>query len=481
MAFTAWTQLREARSLNEDIQKLLGEDSQPEKQTNRKETSTTEIEEGTTQSTTTTFLKRHPWTIMHSFYVVMGGFAFDTTGLPDNKRFLPGDRDRVTLSAAAVRFLAEHEPSVLPDLSEEELKDRSKANALAKGLVCVQTIYFIIQCIFRLSEGLSISLLELNTCAHAICAIVIYGLWWHKPLDIGESYLIRGEKMHTICALLCHFSILDGVAHSGQLVRQPPKEGKAVLCLPADGAQIDTPGMRSRLERGERAKIYFGQRIAGLFFFPFSGRSWRRAGGYLGEDGVLSQTRQCLEFSALDLRRWDLVSRGLSQYGDPARLDPQRLLMDRVPNWPAGFHIVRDIIIKISMGWFGPNNELLAFTLAFTFAGLAYGGLHLLAWNAPFASEPQRLLWRVSATSIAASGPAYLLVTFVAYILDEIFMFLNTYHDVSYYIELVAMAGLVYYTFARTFLVVETFLELPYLPDIVFQQPRWTPYFPHVT
>ncbi|KAK3389829.1 hypothetical protein B0H63DRAFT_507320 [Podospora didyma] len=37
---------------------------------------------------------------------------------------------------------------------------------------------------------LGISLLELNTFGHAVCTLVIYALWWHKPLDIEELELI---------------------------------------------------------------------------------------------------------------------------------------------------------------------------------------------------------------------------------------------------------------------------------------------------
>jgi hypothetical protein len=46
--------------------------------------------------------------------------------------------------------------------------------------------------------------------------------------------------------------------------------------------------------------------------------------------------------------------------------------------------------------------------LAFIVAGLVYGALHLLAWQAPFVSDRERILWRISATSIAASGPVIL-------------------------------------------------------------------------
>lgn len=36
-----------------------------------------------------------------------------------------------------------------PDLSEEDIKSKSKANGLAKGLICFQALWFIAQCLTR--------------------------------------------------------------------------------------------------------------------------------------------------------------------------------------------------------------------------------------------------------------------------------------------------------------------------------------------
>ena len=40
----------------------------------------------------------------------------------------------------------------------------------------------------------------------------------------------------------------------------------------------------------------------------------------------------------------------------------------------------------------------------FSFAGLVYGGHHLLAWDAPFPSQLERTLWRGSGIFLASSG-----------------------------------------------------------------------------
>lgn len=44
--------------------------------------------------------------------------------------------------------------------------------------------------------------------------------------------------------------------------------------------------------------------------------------------------------------------------------------------------------------------------LSFCTIRLIYGGLHLLAWNAPLHSKTESIMWRVSSLTIMLSGPA---------------------------------------------------------------------------
>ena len=96
---------------------------------------------------------RHPWTIVHGFYAIMGGLAIHIPdNLPESKRFLPSNNSETWfLTPGAVRHLLRQESTHddLPDLSTEEIKSKSKANGLAKALVCIQALWFIAQCITR--------------------------------------------------------------------------------------------------------------------------------------------------------------------------------------------------------------------------------------------------------------------------------------------------------------------------------------------
>ncbi len=88
---------------------------------------------------------------MHGFYAVMGGIAFEIPS-SELKMFMPsGDRETWFLGFAGIELLSRHQEHrrVLPNLSEEEIKSKSKANGLGKGLVCMQALWFVAQCITR--------------------------------------------------------------------------------------------------------------------------------------------------------------------------------------------------------------------------------------------------------------------------------------------------------------------------------------------
>ena len=75
----------------------------------------------------------------------------------------------------------------LPAITEKEIQDRSKGDGLSKVLAVGQTSWYILQVIARHFEGLVVTKIELITTALAVLNIVIYFLWWNKPLDVRCS------------------------------------------------------------------------------------------------------------------------------------------------------------------------------------------------------------------------------------------------------------------------------------------------------
>lgn len=134
----------------------------------------------------------------------MGGFAVDVSDhSPPGDRFLPiGSDERWILSLKGLKeWLGKQDGrGELPNMSEEDIKSKSRANGFAKGLVCVQAGWFCLQCVTRLAQRMPISLLELNTLGHAVCAMLIYWLWWDKPFDVELPTTLQGETLRPYIA-----------------------------------------------------------------------------------------------------------------------------------------------------------------------------------------------------------------------------------------------------------------------------------------
>ncbi|KAI1657892.1 hypothetical protein F4813DRAFT_389157 [Daldinia decipiens] len=106
----------------------------------------------------------------YGFFVVMGGLQVSTSG------FVDGDHINATLSAEAVISLSKKDEFLY--VSRESIDDRSKADALKKALVVLQVAWMVIQCISRKSYGLPLTLLEIHTMVHVVCAFILYICWF---------------------------------------------------------------------------------------------------------------------------------------------------------------------------------------------------------------------------------------------------------------------------------------------------------------
>jgi hypothetical protein len=85
--------------------------------------------------------------MIHSFWAIMGGIAMDPSS---SDSFVPLSQ-RATLTANGILLLLKHEPQLLPDISEEEVKDKSRGSSLTKSAACIQASWFCLSCIARIS------------------------------------------------------------------------------------------------------------------------------------------------------------------------------------------------------------------------------------------------------------------------------------------------------------------------------------------
>lgn len=145
-------------------------------------------------------------------------------------------------------------------------------------------------------------------------------------------------------------------------------------------------------------------------------------------------------------------------------------------------------------------------------SGLLYGGLHCLAWNAPFETEVEAILWRISSVMITGVAgvfaPSVLAFPDTARGLSKLADLLRRQRDVGDLNKTssarggsmlcsVKQWGLVFlwilviwllgpflhygYLSSRVFLIGESFVNLWYLPQQVYVDVRWPGYLPHIT
>ena len=95
------------------------------------------------------------------------------------------------LSLSDIEHLIRNKEIEYPIVTREEIQDKSKGDAVTKALVLLQTTWFLLQCAARGSQRLALTELELATAAFALLNIIIYALWWDKPLDVQCPIVVR--------------------------------------------------------------------------------------------------------------------------------------------------------------------------------------------------------------------------------------------------------------------------------------------------
>ena len=138
-------------------------------------------------SESTSKITKHPpvFDLRYGYYVTMGGFTVDVDKL-HNKL------SHVTLTPNGVITLAERGHFL--DISPETISDKSKANVITKALICIQVLWMVVQCIARKAAGYPLTLLEIHTMAHVVCALVLYILWWEVGFPDSFSVIVSNEQ-----------------------------------------------------------------------------------------------------------------------------------------------------------------------------------------------------------------------------------------------------------------------------------------------
>ncbi|KAH9821435.1 hypothetical protein Tdes44962_MAKER04925 [Teratosphaeria destructans] len=453
------------------------------------------------------------WTDVHSWNALMGGLVFDTRSA--DRPFLPQKMQRITLTLYGLANIMHrfddpehfaHWTDILPSVTKAEILARSKQDSLLKLITCWQATWFCVQCILRLCQGFSITLLELNVFGHALCALIIYVFWFDKPKDVSEPTTMTGRKADAVAAWLTNLNQLGQpkVIWTGRKSDEPqgkPRfwwERASTTCSSAAAhtvpASITTPRVYKLSEAITKRGFEHDGTVEAVLHVCKETSGWDL----------------CYETNALD-------KRDFSQYSlilDPADVErlnastpilltipttvsdstyPHRpkLVVPRISNWSveAVLDVLFGLGVKRILNW-------LQYVLALTVAAGAYGGLHITAWHSIFPSVAEKMLWRAACITIIVSGLTLAVFGVVSWCVVSM---RRRHRDGSFtsvhrIIMVVANSGvtfgvtwvllgawILWYLLCRTFLVVESFIMLAHISEADLHLPVWSRYVPHVT
>ncbi|KPM35772.1 hypothetical protein AK830_g10798 [Neonectria ditissima] len=120
------------------------------------------------------------WTKVHAFYANAGGFLVRTHRI------------------------------AMPDITRNQIWDRSKADRFAKGLAFLQAGWLLLQIVARASQSLSITPLEVFTAAFIVPTLATTYFWSSKPQNVAEPSVIRVD-----------WTIADLLLSAGEAAKEP--------------------------------------------------------------------------------------------------------------------------------------------------------------------------------------------------------------------------------------------------------------------
>ena len=542
--------------------------------------------------------KRRVFSLIYGYFAIMGGLAVDVSDIDDRLH-------SVTLTPAGLKHLAERGHFI--EVSDGDIRDKSKADIFAKCLVILQVTWIALQTISRKAAGYPLSTLEIHTLVHAACASVMYILWFRKPLDVQAPTIVSKAGFEDSIAMMLMQT--PGVGTSWYSHLDPPKDFEPAIAGPrsetsflmfdntalsrrSDGCPscggYSTPSTKTNTEVADKGVFpaipktcdacvnlsnlgpqqarNLGARTLSLQTTarPPSGiRCGPPPGvravcelrsGDFTRDGIglqplitfssyhdryiplpwwccfLRFLHPCppeptwpvqisptlkerlppttllqwpaywheikLSLSEKDLRRWKLAYAYLISRGVKAKSKHYPNLDQHYKNFPLSWFVSKPITRRSrNVNFLYPQSDSdwskLVWTLWFLCS--LYGGIHLALWNYEFPTRVESRLWRISAVALG-SAPILLLLLgwsqsrsydYVKRFIRK-FRFIkraweNNLDGIRYGLILMGGAAALFYTFARIYIVVESFISLRHVPIGVYEGGLgWSKYIPHL-
>ncbi|KAF5025570.1 hypothetical protein F66182_2378 [Fusarium sp. NRRL 66182] len=488
--------------------------------------------------------------LKYAFFIVMGAVRFDVhdiLSIPDlddsaHKLFRNsgGCQRSIRLGPAFIIWLAERGHWI--EIRKSDIDDKSKADTVQKTLVVIQVLWMVVQCIARGVSDLPLSLLEIHTMVHVVCAVLLYACWFEKPLDIQEAIIYNPDKFKGELAIMLQKQYYCNLSYKIALF--PPK-------LQDDEdppTHVDGQPMRWIAPEAE-VNMKIGELLpSGLALYAANiKKSTRGFTEIYLVDLDVDTSEFSLKLTAKSLERWDAILTTfpfegrdklareakkleieISKQSSPKKenesnlaeaykgvlflarleeLEPKTFTDWERPFWEGKsiFHID----LESPSDTTGSNNwkhsiahsdvTVLSFRLLFlaTLLPGLYGGVHLAAWGWGFPSYTEEIMWKLSCLIIVCDLPISVLVLISCFFWmlffaeSEAFKMIvperwrerwsNSWGVVGYFVLLAWVQSLLAlgYIFARVFIIVESFISLRRAPVGVFISPEWIELFPH--
>jgi hypothetical protein len=450
------------------------------------------------------------WSLSQCYFAAMGGIIIETGDYITNEA-------RLSITAEGVRLLSFLDK--LPKIEDGEVRDKSKADGLAKLLVVLQAGWMIIQCIARVAQDLPVTLLEINTIGHVICAFALYMLWWSKPMDIKDPHKIVGEHgldKHIAMMYMCSpisGSKEDEISEIRCLAYTLPDDRSKTTTASNEGKALEAKvpkfhstqfslgsiGARNPLKflgpiqkvqdvHGEVQYTYKCDKVAAeheeFFQLQGSGHCLQHTRGYCRK--TFDDCSDHAPLSDQAKRRWILANDIVQELWDECekRTEYKKVfftwstlglfvgepiyIADHVPNFP-GFSYLGSVNVQ---------RDILKTVVAF--AGAAYGGLHLSAWNDYFPTQIERVMWIACACATGLTGLVLALFFLATNKLQQLEATENRMRNNKTFRSFLKRVLVPLFMAARVFIIVEAFICLRHQPEAIYKTPEWSNYIPHL-
>ncbi|KAH9484600.1 hypothetical protein JR316_0004082 [Psilocybe cubensis] len=364
------------------------------------------------------------WTKTHGHFLVMGGFMLYRNGVP--VQTLSIEKFHRHLEAGSIDF---------PNITEEDILDRSKSDFLQRTIVIVQVVWFALQCIARRALGLTITELEVVTLAFTTLNGAMFAFWWNKPLDVRRPFRIDFKPVPVSAPPEPPIEIttvakaesdspptLEPAAPVNRYARIADEEDWLYMTLLRKSeakrmqSYSDSGGipLRSRL-RDQASKMVSSSSNVVVQFF-------KSIVDYVQKEGLVSAVFHVFVV-------WP-IERVLNGLGDIVESDDSKKVRKgalRVPTFYA------PMMVPDAVAWVRAGAAAL---------GVVFGSIHMAAWSGTFPSHGEQTTWRVASVIITVLPGVILLANVVNFWLErDEDRCCGCFEDCVAYIEYVVGAG----------------------------------------